>query len=100
VAGGEGGAEEGPTDAGSDGAGAVVELVASRTGEHRGWTIRVTPQPRGEQWTALVEVWPPELSARTHGGTVVPFSELADDQGAIMERGMTAARRYLDRVAR
>jgi hypothetical protein len=43
----------------------VAGLMASRMGEHRGWTIRVTPHEKAETWTAIVAVWPPRLDHRT-----------------------------------
>ena len=69
-------------------------------GEHRGWTIRVAPQRKDETWTAVVEVWPPDLSHQTHTGLVVPFTRSADDQAEILDSAMAAARSYIDAAAR
>ena len=74
--------------------------MASTMGEHRGWIIRVTPQAKDEDWRATVEVWPPELGTRTHGGMVVPFSASAEDESTTVALGMTAAKRYIDQASR
>ena len=69
-----------------------------RMGEHRGWTIRVAPQRKDETWTAVVEVWPPDLSHQTTG-LVVPFTRFADDEAETLDSAMAAARRYIDAAA-
>jgi hypothetical protein len=74
--------------------------MASTMGEHHRWTIRVVPQAKDEDWRAIVEVWPPELSTRTHAGVVVPFSASAEDESAIVALGMAAAERYIDQASR
>src|SRR5207237_7431767 len=67
-------------------------------GEHRGWTIRVSPQELRDGWKPVVEAWPPELGPRTHSGTLVPFVLLVATEDESIDAGMAAARRYIDRL--
>ena len=74
--------------------------MASKMGEHRGWTIRVTPHENDKTWTAIVEVWPPKLDHRIYGAIIVPFTRSSGDEAEIIDSGLATARRYIDQVAR
>jgi len=67
-------------------------------GEHRQWTIRVSPRRNGldHKWRALVEIWRPGGAQRMHNATVVPFFRAAADEPAVIALAMVAARAYID----
>ena len=65
-------------------------------GEYREWAIRVTPRLRNDEWTATVEVWPPETDRRHIHAYVVAFSGSSRDMETLIASGMATARRYID----
>jgi hypothetical protein len=67
------------------------------TGEHHGWTLRVTPVATGaDQWRARVEVWPPDRGPDNHSGIQLQFTEIAANEETIVDSAISSARRYID----
>jgi hypothetical protein len=67
------------------------------TSQYKGWTIGITPSSSGPAtWRARLQVWPPEVSPRSHGGIGVGFTESASTENAIVQAALASARRYID----
>jgi hypothetical protein len=76
----------------------MVELMASTTSEHRGWTIGVTSRSSDEEWSASIEAWPP-ANDRTHTtAMILPFSPEFDSRAEVVNVALAEARRQIDRV--
>jgi len=76
----------------------MVELMASTTSEHRGWTIRVTSRSSDEKWSASIEAWPPG-DDRTHtAAMILPFSREFDSRAEVVNVALAEARLHIDRI--
>src|SRR5262245_36761980 len=60
--------------------------------QYGGWTIRVSPSLT-DRWRARVQVWPPEIDPKNHGGINVHFTESASSESAIVSAATASARR-------
>jgi hypothetical protein len=63
--------------------------------QHNGWTIRISPS-FSDRWHARVQVWPPDVNPRTHGGINLHFVESAANESTIVQSAMALARRYVE----
>jgi hypothetical protein len=63
--------------------------------QHKGWAIRVAPSLT-DRWRARVQVWPPEVNPKAHGGINLHFAETGSTERAIVESALASARRYIE----
>lgn len=84
--------------AGCGGRSRQTEPARAVMGNHKDWTIRVTPtfSYATNLWRARAEVWPPERSHETSPGILLRFSDTARDQKTIVQSALQAARQYID----
>jgi hypothetical protein len=66
--------------------------------EHRGWKIRITGNPAGAGWSAMIEVWEPGQGPLSHTGVIVPFLKRLPSEADAQAVALQAAKKWVDRA--
>ena len=66
---------------------------------HRGWKIRITGNPAGAGWSAMIEVWEPGQDPHSDTGTIVPFHKRVPSETDAQAVALQAAKKWVDDVA-
>jgi hypothetical protein len=75
----------------------VGEYIMRYMSEHREWEIAVTPREEAPlRWRALIEVWPPGTSWRTHAPRVVLFTQSAVSREEILKAAKLHAEEWIN----
>jgi hypothetical protein len=65
--------------------------------EYRGWKIRITGNPAGAGWSAMIEVWEPGQDPGSHTGVIVPFLKRLPSETDAQAVALQAAKKWVDR---
>jgi hypothetical protein len=74
-------------------------MSAKSEHEHRGWKIRITGNPAGAGWSAMIEVWEPGQDPRSHTGVLLPFLKRVPSETDAQAVALHAAKKWVDDVA-
>jgi len=72
-------------------------MSAKSQHEHRGWKIRITGNPAGAGWSAMIEVWEPGQDPRSDTGVIVPFPKRVPSETAAQAVALQAAKKWIGR---
>jgi hypothetical protein len=73
-------------------------MSAKSEHEHRGWKIRITGNPAGAGWSAMIEVWKPGHDPRSDTGDIVPFRKRVPSETDARAVALQEARKWIDRA--